>query len=369
MINVLHLIDTGGPGGAETVFLHTATGLDPARFSARCVMSRDDWLADELRRRGFAADILPASGSFNLGYLRQLASITRESGTQLIVAHLYGSAVYGAVLSLVTGIPMVAVLHGQSDIANSGRLASVKRLLVRARPRHLVFVSARLRDELAAAIGADADRCIVIANGVDVAKFSAGGDRALRTELALPADAILVGAVGNIRRPKDYPVLLHAAQRLVSISPRYHFAIAGEGSGSLFEELKSLRDSLGLAGHVHFLGMRKDVAGLLPNFDVYALSSITEGFSIACVEAMAAGVPVVATRSGGPEEIVEHGRSGLLVPTRDPEAMASAIEQIVTKPEWAATLTRAARERVAQKFTLQAMLDAYAALFEQTAKR
>ena len=369
MINLLHLIDTGGPGGAETVYLHTAVGLDPTRFAARCVMSRDDWLAAELRRRGHAADILPAAGSFNLGYLRRLMRITRESRTQLIVAHLYGSAVYGSVLSLVTGIPLVAVLHGQSDIANSGRMAALKRLLVRARPRRLVFVSARLRDELAASLAADANRCVVIPNGVDIEKFSAHHARTLRDELALPSDAILVGAVGNIRRPKDYPVLLQAARELTSKSPRYHFAIVGEGSGALFDELVALRDSLGLAGRVHFLGMRDDVAALLPSFDVYALSSITEGFSIACVEAMAAGVPVVATRSGGPEEIIEHGHSGLLVPTRDPASMAAAIEEIAMRPELAAAIRTRARERVARKFTLQAMLDAYAALFTEAARR
>ena len=127
-------------------------------------------------------------------------------------------------------------------------------------------------------------------------------------------------------------------------------------------------DLVALDEALSFLGLRADVADLMPDFDVYALSSTTEGFSIACIEAMACGVPVVATRSGGPEEIIEQGRSGLLVPVNDPASLADAIERIAMDPALAEQLAEHGLARVHTRFTLSAMLASYATLFEQVAR-
>lgn len=367
MINVLHVIDTGGPGGAETVFLHTATGLDPARFRAVCAVSRDGWLAEQLRARGHSPLIESASGSFNIRYLRRLVRIIRDQRIDVVAAHLYGSAIYGGLASLITGVPVIPILHGQSDIFNAGRFASLKRAIVRRLSQRLVFVSGKLQAELAAALNVPDEKCVIIPNGVDVGRFKRGRRDTLRNELGLPADAILVGAVGNIRVPKAYEVLLRAAHTLRSRSPRYRFVVVGEGSGALYQRLLQLRSELGLDEALSFLGLRTDVADLLPEFDVYALSSTTEGFSIACIEAMACGVPVVATRSGGPEEIIEQGRSGLLVPVNDSAALADSIHRIAMDPQLSDQLAEHGLARVHARFTLSAMLKSYATLFQQVA--
>jgi glycosyltransferase involved in cell wall biosynthesis len=254
------------------------------------------------------------------------------------------------------------VLHGQSDLARGGRFALLKRAALRLGTRRTVFVSRRLADELRGVLGIAEDRVAVIANGIDLRRFEHMATRPLRDELGLSRDQILVGAVGNIRGPKSYATLLQAAARLCARSDRYHFAIAGEGSGELYTQLLDQRRTLQLEQRVSFLGLRSDIPGFLRSCDVYALSSITEGFSIACVEAMAAGVPVVATRSGGPEEILEHERTGLLVATRDPEALAAAIERVALDAALCDALTRAARARVVERYTLEAMLSGYARL-------
>lgn len=369
MITLLHVIDTGGPGGAETVFLHLATGLDPARFRSVCVVSRDGWLTGELRSRGLDPIVLPSQGSLNVRYLAGLCRIVRSRKVDVIVAHLYGSAIYGGLAGLLCRTPVAAILHGQTDISGGGRLDSAKRLIVARGTSRLVFVSDRLREALAPMLRASGRRSVVIPNGVDATVFRPGRDEQTRRELGIAPDIFLIGAIGNIRAPKAYDILLRAARRLKDKGLPCRILIAGEGSGTLMENLEALRRELGIEDMVHFLGLRRDVHRLLGSFDAYVLSSRTEGFSIACVEAMAAGLPVVATRSGGPEEIVEDGVSGLLVPPDDPDALAAAMEQVALNPALAAKLSKNAVDRARTQFSIQAMLSRYENLLGELAAR
>jgi glycosyltransferase involved in cell wall biosynthesis len=366
MISVLHIIDTGGPGGAETVFLQTATRLSPTRFRSAAVVGGKGWLAERLGASGLQPHVVPARGSFNVRYLATLGRLARQHRAAVIVAHLYGSAVYASLLGGVSSIPVISVLHGQTDVAPSGRLAGVKAAIVRRGSRKVVFVSKRLKEDLAAHLGLPDSQCVVIPNGVDTDAFRPDRERSLRGELGLAEEAILIGSVGNVRRPKAYEVLLGAARALLNRSERFHFIIAGDCSGTRGEELKRLSHELGVDQHVTFLGLRSDVARILNSVDVFALSSTTEGFSIGCIEAMACGVPVVATRSGGPEEILQGG-AGILVPTRDPEALARAIEDVSASPELAGSLTAAAMKRVHEEYSLARMLSRYEELLTRVA--
>ena len=367
MITVLSVIDTGGPGGAETVYLETCTGLDAQRIRSVSVISRDGWLAAAMRKRGHEPRIVPSSGSLNFGYLRQLLRIAREVRADLLVGHLYGSALYCGMAGALLRRPVISVLHGQSDISGGGRFSELKKLIVRNTTDKLVFVSDRLRSELMPVLGARPAQCVVIPNGVDLRRFENGGLRPLRAELGVKPDEVLIGAVGNIRAPKSYDVLLRAARVLKERGIRFRLAIAGEGSGSLYDQLLAQRRELDLEREVVFLGLRSDVAAIMASLDVYVLSSTTEGFSIACIEALAAGTPVVATRSGGPQEILEHEHSGLLVPVQDPSALAAAIARVVGDPALADRLKVNGTARVESRYTLHGMLAAYEQLFLNSA--
>ena len=368
MISVLHVIDTGGPGGAETVFLQTATGLDPDRFRSTAVVGHEGWLSSQLNARGVVPDIAPAKGSFNRRYLWQLGRIARHHRVDVIVAHLYGSAVYANILGRLLAIPIVSVLHGQTDISSADRFASWKAAIVRNGSRQVVFVSDKLKEELGQRLALGPSQCVTIPNGVDTKVFQPLPDRTLRAELGLPSDAVLIGAIGNVRSPKAYDVFLRAARILVDRVPRAHLVIAGDDNNALGRALLEFRDDLGLQRHVTFLGLRNDIARVLNNLDVYVLSSNTEGFSIACIEAMACGVPVVATRSGGPEEILA-GETGVLVPSNDPVAIAQAVENILTSTALAARLTAAALDRVHQEYSLGSMLARYEKVLSDVARR
>lgn len=361
---LLHLIDTGGPGGAETVYLRVAAGLQARGWRAIPVVNRDAWLAARLREAGLEPVILDSKGSMNLEYLYKLCALIRSSRADAILTHLYGSAVYGAMAGRWTGKPVISVLHGHSDIGAGERLAWLKGRIVSRGTARLVAVSAPLRNALAVKIKAPPEHWIVIPNGVDTDLLKPGGSCGLRERLGIPDQTLLVGALGNIRKPKAYDVFLETANRLAGRLERCHFVIAGEGYGPLMDELLALRKRLGLEHNVHFVGLQPDIAGYLGELDIFLLSSSTEGFSIACVEAMACGLPVVATRSGGPETIVIDGETGVLCPVGDPEALAVAIAQLAVAPLRRRQMGEAGRRRAENQFGLAAMLDNYEVLLD-----
>ena len=363
MIRVFHVIDTGGPGGAETVFLQTATRLDPARFHSVAVVGGRGWLAEQFEDRGLSPLALSAKGSFNTRYLSRLLRLARQHGSDVIVAHLYGSAVYASLAGLLLSLPVVSVLHGHTDVASAGRFSSLKAAIVRAGSRRVVFVSERLEEHLRPQFRLAPPRSVVIPNGVDTQVFLPSRDRSLRAELGLADDIVLIGAIGNVRKPKAYDMLLRAARIAIDRSQRVHFVIAGDCANALGRQLDQLSRDLGIEQHLTFLGLRPDVQRILNNLDVFVLSSHTEGFSIACIEAMACGIPVVATRSGGPEQILEDD-AGILVPRGDPESLALAIERVISSKDLTAAMTARAIERVRKRYSLTRMLARYEDLLE-----
>jgi len=363
MIRVLHIIDTGGPGGAETVFLQTATRLDPARFHSTAIVGGMGWLAKQFPEGAESPHIVSAKGSFNVRYLSKLLQLARQHRSDVIAAHLYGSSVYACLVGTLLSIPVVSVLHGHSDVPDAERFSSLKAAIIRRGSRRVVFVSQSLRDHLQSRFRLAAAQCAVIPNGVDTQVFRPNRDRSLRVELGLDEGTALLGAIGNIRKPKAYDVLLRAARALVDRAQRFHLVIAGDCANDLGRQLQRLRIDLGVERHVTFLGLRPDVSRILNNLDIFVLSSQTEGFSIACVEAMACGVPVIATRSGGPEQILE-GEAGLLVPTGDPESLALAVERIISSQDLAGALTARGVKRAHEHYSLTNMLSQYEALLE-----
>ena len=361
---VLHLIDTGGPGGAETVFAQLASRMGERDTRTITVVPREDWLSGHLRSLRIEPLILPARGSLNVSYLRQLIRIARGHRVRLIHTHLLGSAIYGALLGLVTRTPVIAVLHGPTDLRNLGRMAGLKRWLLTHACSVVVAVSTSTRDALLE-FGMRPESITLIRNGVDTDYYRPGRAEELRRELGLQPGELLIGAVGNIRKPKAYEVLLKAAATVLRRSPHCHFAIVGQGDAEQLAPLEELRRSLGITPRCHFLGFRRSTPALYLNFDVFVSSSRSEGLSLAFLEAMAAGLPVVATRSGGPQEVIEPDVSGVLVPIEDPDALAQALVDTLESAERRAALGAAARERVVESFSLEAVLRQYAQLYDE----
>jgi glycosyltransferase involved in cell wall biosynthesis len=360
----VQIIDTGGPGGAETMFSQLAHRLDGRPLRSVPILSREGWLSAQLEGASIKPVILKTHGSMDVSYLCRLVRRAAKSNASLIHSHLLGSSVYGALAGALLGVPVIAVFHGPSDVLWPGRMRRMKRWLLQNRCSRIVAVSESTRAGLES-FGIPSGRVTLIRNGVDTRVFSPGAASDLRAELGLRPSDILIGAVGNIRAPKAYDVALRAAAQVVTRLNNVHFAVVGSGAQQDVEALTRLRDSLGLNSKFHFLGFRNTGSSLFGNFDVFFSSSRSEGLPLAFLEGMACNLCVVATESGGAQEVVESGRSGLLVPSENPDALAAALISVATDSTLRCRLGAEGRARVLKEFSLDKTVSRYRELYEE----
>ena len=361
---ILHLINTTGPGGAETVLANLARALDHAKWRSLAVVLDHGWLETELTTAGVRTWTLTDRGISALPrYALQLLRIASSNDVDLIHAHLLGPGYVASLLRVFTGIPVLVTIHGVPDFRGERLLALKSQLLRRA--SRVVFVSEPLRETFLSRQHIAPARTAVIPNGVDLSVYSPERADSSSAVRRTSSGTFVVGAIGNIRHAKAYDVLLHAAVRLKARYEGYRFVIVGDGTATpLGRELLHLRDALGLTAVVDFVGFRADVRPLLRTFDIYALTSRTEGFSISTLEAMAGGVPIVATRCGGPEQILEDDVTGRLVQNGSPEAIADAIDALRKDGDTRARLALAASRDVTARFSIDAQITAYERLYE-----
>ena len=202
-------------------------------------------------------------------------------------------------------------------------------------------------------------RLRLLGNGVDLRRFGpdAGHRSTVRAELGLGADDVVVGAVGRLVAEKGYPELFQAWRTVTEVAPRSRLVVAGPHEPDKADGLsQTVIDEAGESG-VIFLGHRADVERLYPAFDVYVLASHREGFPRSAMEAAASGLALVLTDIRGCRQVVTHGTDGLLVPPRDPAALASALGRVVTDPDLRGRLGAAALARAATEFDQQRVID------------
>jgi len=214
-----------------------------------------------------------------------------------------------------------------------------------------------------------ATQLVAVPNGIDVGRFAPRDEAArerLVATLGLPPSTRVVGTVGRLNRVKDHAGLLQAFARLQGDVPDAVLVVAGDGE--LRAELAALAATPALAGRVHLLGDRSDVADLLRAFDLFVMSSRSEGYSIALLEACASALPIVATDVGGNAEIVHAGENGLLLPPGDPVALADALRMLLADPLRARAMGQAGLEWVGREGSLAAMAARYEQLYEGRAE-
>jgi glycosyltransferase involved in cell wall biosynthesis len=227
----------------------------------------------------------------------------------------------------------------------------------------IVCVSEAVREHLISC-GVAADRCWTVHKGHDVTWYD-NLPRPDLTSLDLPMSAILVTFVGNMRAVKGVDILIRASDKIAD-EPRVHLLLVGEVRDPALKELASKSR---MADRIHFTGFRADAAAITGNSHIFVMPSVDrEGLPRAVVEAMAQRVATVVTRVGGLPELVIDGRTGLVVPPKDPDALADAILSLVRDPQRRTTLGRQARAHVAAKFQIRATVEKMTRLFEDVAK-
>jgi sugar transferase (PEP-CTERM/EpsH1 system associated) len=281
------------------------------------------------------------------------------------IVHSRNWATFDAVVAArLARVPVVVHgEHGREFSDPEGRNLRRNRLRRFLAPlvNRFVAVSEDLRRWLVQDVGIPASKVVRIHNGVDTGCYVPGDPGPARDALDLPSSRPVVGTVGRLNPVKDQAGLVRAFARVRSEYPDALLVIAGEGPCR--DELRGLVVSLRIAPHVRFLGERHDVPTILRAFDVFVLPSIAEGISNTILEAMAVGLPVVATRVGGNSELVEEGVTGHLVPRSDPEALASAIGTYLGDANLRALHGKRSRDRAVSTFRLELMRDSYGDLY------
>lgn len=362
VINILHTIDTTGPGGAETVFLNLVNGLDRDMFHSTVAIPGQGWVNDELVRNGIKPIFISSRGSFNVRYLSQVIDIVRKHKIDIIQSHLIGSNVYCSIAGILCRVPVISTIHGFVDTDKHDRISKLRFFLMNHGSKRIVFVSNQLKDHFIKEYNIHSENAVTIYNGIDLEVYQDRRSVSIRKELGLDDSHILIGSIGNIREAKGYDYLLQAAAIVIRTHPECRFVIAGEGSGPLYNKLITLKQRLGLEGKVFFLGFRKDVSEILNNLDIFVLSSISEGFSIVTLEAMACRIPVVVTRCGGPQEIVDD-RYDLTAPPADSIALAGVIIKAMENKNMRGTCVNNSYEIISTRFSKYVMLKEYEKIY------
>lgn len=297
---------------------------------------------------------------------RRLVRLIRRRHVDVVHAHLAYAAIWGTVAGRLLGVPVLATLHAAPPSARTGSREWLRqRLLVSllnrwARP---ITVSEALREWWSEA-GLDVGRIRVVHNGVPGHEIAAAVEATSRPEvrrrLGLPEGAAVVLTVAALRPGKGIGTAIEGFAEVRKRRPDARFLVVGDGP--LRADLERRGTDV---GGVRFLGYRSDVVPFLAAADLFVLASRDDAFPTAVLEAMAAGVPVVGSRSGGIPEIVDEGRTGLLVPPGEPAALGEAVAALLDDEVRRETMAAAARERVAARFSRQRWLEALVDLYRE----
>jgi len=283
----------------------------------------------------------------------------RELRPDVVHTHQLATLLYGGAAARSLGVPVVVhTEHGREPYAS--RLKT--RLLGRTAARFcdlFYCLTADMAGEVRAARVVPDRKLRVIHNGIDVAKFQSVTDdaAATRASLGIPADAPLIGTVGRLSEVKRQDVLIRAFARVRQTVPTAHLVLVGDGP--LLKELQSLAAALDVADAVHFAGYQPHSGPFLRAMDVFALTSRSEGMPQAVLEASVMGLPVVASRVGGLPEVIEECVTGVMFPSGDDAALATALCDLLANPARRQALGAAARARVETKFSVARMANDY----------
>ncbi len=259
-------------------------------------------------------------------------------------------------------------LHGWDADAPSSRLRAWACRRLARRTDVLCGVSAEAVRLFCQEVGLDPDRFHIVPNGVDTARFRPRSDgMAVRHELGVPPGAVVVGSVGRLAVIKDYGLLLRAVAALSHEGDRpIEIVLVGEGSERA--RLHALAAELGIRDRLHILGWRTDVERILGGMDIFVLPSRREGMNNAALEAMATGLPVIATAVGGNIELLNHPSRGTLVPRGNLPAMAQALHDWIRLPAERRRIGAAARDHVQMNYGFDRMLRQYDRLYRRAAR-
>lgn len=366
-MKILQLISSGGFYGAESVLLNLAVELPHTGHS--CVVgvfenskNTNTEVGDRSEMAGLTVRRIPCRSRLDWRTVRQIRRIVEGDGVDLVHAHGYKADFYALLATRIAKAPVTATCHNW--LGESGTMRAYARL-----DRYLL----RFFDGIAAVSESVAEqlgharvrqRVHVIPNGVPM---PCSGSRSTVADQIRLGDRIVVGTVGSLSAEKGASFLIEAASRILPDFPRAFFVLVGDGP--LRSALEARVRELGMAGQFLFTGQRNDMDQIYRSFDIYVLPSLEEAMPMALLEAMAAGLPVVATKVGGVPDVVNDPSVGTLVEPGDPNAIATGVRDLLSNQSRREQIGSNARTRVENHFSAAAMARRYAELYQEALLR
>ncbi len=371
-IKIAFVIPSLDLGGTEHQLVALVKGLDRSRFLpvVFCLTAIGPLVAD-LEKAGVETRCFGLRG---LRVLRNPIRVIRcllaffaelkKENPGIVHGLLFHAYVLGAFAARIARIPIVIASRRSLSQFKAGKphYPLMERLANRITDL-IVANSDAVKQDVICQEKVEPSKVTVIYNGIDPSLYDIPADPGLRASLQIPEGARVIGVVANLIHYKGHRFFLQASQEVKRKHSDVKFLLIGDGPCR--GELESLARELGLEKDVLFLGSRQDIPQLLALMDVAVLPSLEEGFPNAVLEAMAVSKPVVATRVGGTPEAVVHGKTGLLVPPRDPRALADAILELLGDPRLAQQMGKAGRGRVKKEFGLDRMIQEMEGLYEE----
>jgi glycosyltransferase involved in cell wall biosynthesis len=372
------VIEALGRGGAERLLVDSARWIDRSRFSLRVYTlfeSRRDY-AEELRDLSIPETCLRLGSLRDLWTgVRRLRALLASAPADIVHTHLFSANAVGRCAARLQGTPVISSYHdadyepvvrlGNSRLTarKQALLQLTDRLTARLSNAHAVAVSAYVAGSLRRRLGFPAQRISTILNGVDTTVFCPDPEQRerKRCELGLSTEEPVVLCVGRMTPQKGQATLLRALCAARPAQARLLFA----GDGPERDGLERLAHDLGLGARVAFLGTRPDVPDLLRAADVLALPSLHEGFGLVVAEALATGIPVVASRVGPLPEILRHGETGFLVASGDPGQLSASLTELLSRPDLRREMAAHSRADAIARFEVRSMVAELERLYER----
>ena len=365
-MEIVHFVENLDRGGLERTVVDLIASQREAGHQCRVIcLFKLGLLAKELLASGVRVEACGKRPGLDLRALRRARALIRQSPDAVLHTHNAMAHYYAVIASM--GLPLkcrINTRHGMGGRARSGRQEWLYRQSMRFTD-YAVAVCEAARGRFAAE-GVEPQRGLLsVPNGIRLERFKpadAAGRQALATELGWPQGSRIIGTVGRLQPVKDHALLLRAFAKVRMQVPEAVLAIVGDGP--LRGALEAQAEQAGLSDAVRFLGDRHDVPRLLTGMDVFALSSASEGYSIALLEACAAGLPIVATDVGGNREIVRDGINGRLVPAADVAALATALIALLRGGDEAGRMGRAGQAWAQAEASFRTMAERYHGLYD-----
>ena len=361
LLTILHVVDSLEFGGLERVVTDLAVaqqkhGHKVIVFSLNATAG----LLPEQLAAGVPVVVGGKSGSVDLKVLGKLRHTATQFKVHIVHAHNFVPNYYAAVALLgASHLPtLVGTCHDMGNRLSNRKLRWMYRLSL-LRTARVAMVGQQVHERYIASGLVRAESVEIVMNGIPVQHFNGSAERreAARRALGLARDLLVIGCVGRLVQLKNQQLMIECMPAMLRLHPRLRLVIVGDGP--LESALRARALTLGVAAHVDFLGQRSDVADLLPAVDIFVLPSLTEGLSIALLEACATGLAVVATNVGGNPEIIRDGQTGLLIPVDDQDALHNALHSLLADPALRARLGAGASAWVESNASIEAVCSTY----------